>query len=195
MIRVVVVDDHPALRAGLHTVLESEPGIVYAGESSGEEESVWPLLRRVEPDVVLLDYHLPKGDGLQLCYRLKQQMLAPRVIIFSAYASPELVLPARLAKADAILGKAVGARELYETIRRVASGDALIDRPSVATLQEVHDVLPEEDRALIGMLLDGATESETAQTLGRDPREIRHAVQRILSTLRHSAPVAGSSAH
>ena len=49
MIRVVVVDDHPALRAGLQTVLESEPGIVYAGESDGVEESVWPLLRRVEP--------------------------------------------------------------------------------------------------------------------------------------------------
>ena len=44
MIRVVVVDDHPALRAGLHTVLDSEPGIVFAGESSGDEESLWPLL-------------------------------------------------------------------------------------------------------------------------------------------------------
>ena len=51
MIRVVVVDDHPALRAGLQTVLDSEPGIVYAGESNGEEESLWPLLRRVEPDL------------------------------------------------------------------------------------------------------------------------------------------------
>ena len=51
MIRVVVVDDHPALRAGLQTVLESEPGIVYAGESSGEEESLWPVLkpRRARP--------------------------------------------------------------------------------------------------------------------------------------------------
>ena len=100
MIRVVVIDDHPALRAGLHTVLESEPGIVYAGESDGGEESLWPLLRRVEPDVVLLDYHLPKGDGLQLCYRIKQNIPAPAVIIFSAYASPDLLLPAQLAKAD-----------------------------------------------------------------------------------------------
>jgi hypothetical protein len=41
------------------------------------------------------------------------------------------------------------------------------------------------------MLLDGATETEVARTLGRDPREIRHAVQRTLSTLRHSAPMAG----
>ena len=68
---------------------------------------------------MLLDYHLPKGDGLQLCYRIKQQAPAPARVIFSAYASPELVLPARLAKADALLSKGVGARELFETIRRV----------------------------------------------------------------------------
>ena len=191
MIRIVVVDDHPALRAGLHTVLESEPGIVFAGESSGEEESLWPLLRTVEPDLVLLDYHLPKGDGLQLCYRIKQQVPAPRVIIFSAYASPELVLPAKLANADAILSKGLGARELFEAIRRVNAGEELIGEPSAALLHEAHTAIAEEDRAVIGMLLDGATEVEVARTLGCDPRDVRHVVQRTLSALRHNAPVAG----
>ena len=191
MIRVAVVDDHPALRAGLHTVLESEPGIVYAGESSGDEESVWPLLRRVEPDVVLLDYHLPKGDGLQLCYRIKQHVPAPRVIIFSAYASPDLVLPAHLAKADALLSKAVGARELFETVRRVAAGEAVLDAPSALALREASASLPEDDRAVIGMLIDGTTEVEAARVLGRPIQEVRHTVQRTLSTLRHSPPVAG----
>jgi DNA-binding NarL/FixJ family response regulator len=191
MIRVVVIDDHPALRAGLQTVLESEPGIEYAGERDGSEESIWPLLRRVEPDVVLLDYHLPKGDGLQLSYRVKQQVPPPAVIIFSAYASPDLVLPARLAKADAILSKAVGARELYVAIRGVAAGERLVGAPSAALLNEAHAQIPEEDRALIGMLLDGTPDAEAARILGRSVPEIRHAVQRTLSALRHSAPVAG----
>jgi DNA-binding NarL/FixJ family response regulator len=191
MIRVVVVDDHPALRAGLRVVIESEPGLVYAGESSGAEESLWPLLRRVEPDVVLLDYHLPKGDGLQLCYRVKQQVPAPRIVIFSAYASPELVLPARLAKADAIVSKAVGAREMFETIRRVNAGEPLIGEPSAASLREAQALIPDEDRAIVGMLLDGAPEIEAARTLGRAPHDVRHAVQRILSALRHHAPVPG----
>ena len=66
---------HPALRAGLRTVLDSEPGIVFAGESSGSEESVWPILRTARPDLVLLDYHLPRGDGLQRCYRIKSEAL------------------------------------------------------------------------------------------------------------------------
>jgi DNA-binding NarL/FixJ family response regulator len=191
MIRVIVVDDHPALRAGLHTVLDSEPGIAYAGESNGSEESLWPLLRRVEPDVVLLDYHLPKGDGLQLCYRIKQQVPAPGVIIFSAYASPELLLPARLAKADGVLNKGVAARELFEAIRSVASGERPLAPPSAALLREVHTQIREEDRALVGMLLDGTGEAEAARTLGTTAAEVRHSVQRVLSTLRQSAPVAG----
>src|SRR5690606_19455913 len=135
MIRVVVVDDHPALRAGLETVLASEPGIHCAGSSSGDEESVWPLLRRVEPDLILLDYHLPKGDGLQLCYRIKQQVPAPKVIIFSAYASPELMLPAQLAGADGLLSKGVGARELFETIRSVEAGERQVGEPSAVVLR------------------------------------------------------------
>jgi len=191
VIRVIVVDDHPALRAGLHTVLDSEPGIAYAGESNGSEESLWPLLHRVEPDIALLDYHLPKGDGLQLCYRIKQQVPAPGVIIFSAYASPELLLPARLAKADGVLNKGVAARELFETIRGVAAGEGLLAPPSAALLHEAHAHIAQEDRALVGMLLDGAGEAEAARTLGTTVSDVRHSVQRILSTLRQSAPVAG----
>ncbi len=191
MIRVVVIDDHPALRAGLHTVLDAEPGIVFAGESSGEEESIWPLLKRVEPDLILLDYHLPKGDGMQLCYRIKQQVPAPRVIIFSAYASPELVLSGRLAKADAILSKGLGARDLFEAIRRVNAGEALVGEPSAAALYDAQAAIAEEDRAIVGMLLDGATENEIAHTIGRDVKDVRHVVHRTLSALRHNAPIAG----
>ncbi len=191
MIRVVVIDDHPALRAGLKTVLESEPGIVYAGESGGTEESLWPLLRKVEPDVVLLDYHLPKGDGLQLCYRIKQHPPAPGVIIFSAYASPELLLPAQLAKADAVLNKGVGARELFEAIRSVAAGTPLIAQPSAALLREALAAIPEADRVVIGMLLDGTSEPEAARVLGHSASDVRHVVQRSLSKLRQGAPVVG----
>ena len=191
MIRVVVVDDHPALRAGLQTVLESEPGIVYAGESDGAEESLWPLLRRVGPDVVLLDYHLPKGDGLQLCYRIKQQVPTPGVIIFSAYASPDMMLAAQLAKADAVLNKGVGARELFETVRGVATGRQLVADPSVTALQEAHAHIADDDRALVGMLLDGTTENEVARVLCITVADVRHAVQRTLSVLRHNAPISG----
>ena len=188
MIRVVVVDDHPALRAGLRTVLDSEPGIVFAGESSGSEESVWPILRTARPDLVLLDYHLPRGDGLQLCYRIKSEALVRAVIVFSAYAGAELTMPATLAGADAVLGKGVPARELFEVIRLVNRGEKLLGSLPPGGLREASERIREQDRALISMLLDGATEPEVARTLGVEPRDVRHVVQRTLSALRLEIP-------
>jgi DNA-binding NarL/FixJ family response regulator len=195
MIRVVVVDDHPALRAGLHTVLDAEPGLVYAGESNGEEEHIWPILTRVRPDLLLLDYHLPRGDGLQLCYRIKQQVPAPKVALFTAYASPSLALPASLACADAVLDKGLGARELFESIRRVNAGERLVPAVSQALLEDTARRLDREERTIMCMLLDGASHRDVAGVMQMDPRQVRHTVQRILSVLRLEMPrLEGSAA-
>lgn len=190
MIRVAVVDDHPALRAGLQTVLDSEPHIVFVGDSDGAEEHVWPMLNLVRPDVLLLDYHLPRGDGLQLCYRIKQDVPAPRVIVFTAYASPALALPATLARADGILPKGAGARDLFSAIRLVSAGERLLPPISAKVFEEASEDLLGDDRALVGMLLDGASEADVAQTLNVPPREVRHSVQRIISALRLDVPAA-----
>lgn len=190
MIRVAVVDDHPALRAGLQTVLDSEPHIVFVGGSDGSEEHVWPMLNLVRPDVLLLDYHLPRGDGLQLCYRIKQDVPPPKVIIFTAYASPTLALPATLARADGVLSKGVSARDLFHAIRLVYAGEQVLPPISATVLEEAFEQLLGDDRALVGMLLDGASEPEVAETLRLPTRDVRHAVQRILSALRLDVPAA-----
>jgi DNA-binding NarL/FixJ family response regulator len=192
MIRVLVVDDHPALRAGLRAVLDAEPGIAFAGESSGEEESVWPVMNRNRPDLILLDYHLPRGDGLQLCYRIKHEVPAPRVIVFSAYANANLALPAALAGADGLLAKDVGARDLFHSIRAVHAGERLVPPVSAASLEEASERLDPGQRALIAMLLDGCGEAEIADTIRQDPRDVRNAVHRILHTLRLDIPTTGT---
>jgi DNA-binding NarL/FixJ family response regulator len=191
MIRIAVVDDHPALRAGLQTVLDAEPDLVFAAESAGDEESVWPMLHRSRPDLVLLDYHLPRGDGLQLCYRIKSQTPAPKVIVFSAYASPELAFPAALARADGLGAKGVDARELFNAIRAVERGERLLPEISSTILAESLERIEPEQRPLVGMLLDGSSEAEVAAFLRCERRDVRHAVQHILGRLRLHVP-AGS---
>jgi DNA-binding NarL/FixJ family response regulator len=190
MVRVVVIDDHPALRAGLQTVLDGAPGIEFAGESTGDEESVWPVLNRMRPDLLLLDYHLPHADGLQLCYRIKHSVPAPKVVLYTAYASPALALAATLARADGMVAKGVPARDLFEAIRGAHLGERVLPPISRAAIKDAHEKLDPNERALVGMLLDGSTEAEIAHTLRREPREIRNAVHRILNTLRIDVPAA-----
>jgi DNA-binding NarL/FixJ family response regulator len=183
MIRIAIVDDHPALRAGLRTVIEAEPGNVFAGETNGQEETIWPLLRRTSPDLVLLDYHLPETDGLQLCHRIKRQITPPKVLVYSAYASPALALPARIAGADGVIDKGLAARDLFEAIRLVYGGERLLPETSQYLMREALEQLDDADRPIVGMLLDGATTTEIAGVLRSAPEDIENAVRRILATL------------
>jgi DNA-binding NarL/FixJ family response regulator len=190
MIRIVVVDDHPAMRTGLRTVLDTEPGLVFVGESAGDEESLWPLLHTVDPDVVLLDYHLPHGDGLQLCHRIARAVLAPKVLVHSAYASGALAVPARLAGAHGVVDKGIAARELFEAIRLVCRGERLLPPVSPGLLQELCERVELDDRPILGLLLNDSSEPEAAAALGMDVDDVHAAVRRMLGRLRVAVPAA-----
>lgn len=187
MIRVVVVDDHPALRAGLETVLRSEPGIVPVGTASTGEE-LWPLLHRSRPDVVLLDYHLPGDDGLLLCRRIKRRLLAPRVLLYSAYAGGSLAVPAELAGADGVLGKGVPAHELCEAIRRVYRGDRVAPPLRGELLEDASSRVDQEDLPILGMLLDQTSEPDMAAVLGIPDERLHGRIDAIIRRLRVEVP-------
>ena len=187
MIRVLNIDDHPALRAGLRTVLQLEPGLVHVGDV-GSEEALWPALQRTKPDVVLLDYHLPGADGLQLCARITRQVLAPRVLVYSAYASPALTIPALLAGASGIVGKDAEARTLYEAIRRAARGERVLQPVTRPMLDEATARVPAEDAPLLVMAVDGCTPVEIATALRTEPEDVRRRLARMIGLLRVDAP-------
>jgi DNA-binding NarL/FixJ family response regulator len=184
MIRVIVVDDHPALRAGLQTVLNSEPGIVCAGESSGDEESLWPLLRRVAPDVVLLDYHLPGADGLKLCRRLKRGVPAPGVLLYSAYADSSMVVPAILAGADGLLNKSAPAPELYDALRAVSRGDRVLPPVPRELLEAAGQRVDQTDLPILAMMVDGVPLGEIAEALREPVRDVSRRLDGMIERLR-----------
>ncbi len=190
MIRVVVVDDHPAMRTGLRTVIDAEPGIVFAGQSAGDEDSLDEALVQARADLVLLDYHLPQSDGLQLCYRIKQAHPELKVLLYSAYASPALAFAGYLARADGLVHKSIGAHELFEAIRLVYRGERLLAPIARAVLADAYDKLDGDDRPLVALLLDGCSEEDAAEALQRELPDVQHAIQRMLSRLALDVPAA-----
>jgi len=182
MIRVAIVDDHPTVRLGLHTAIQSEPGLVPAGTAADAAELA-PLLYRSRPDIVLLDYNLPDVDGLTVCRDIKAQALAPGVILYSAFADNSMTVPAIVAGADGILNKGVPARDLFEAIRQVSrGGDAL---PPICTdqLHTATAALDDEDLPILGMLIDRTPTNEIADTLHLDHATLKRRIGRMLGHL------------
>jgi DNA-binding NarL/FixJ family response regulator len=116
MIRVLVVDDHPVLRAGLEALLRAEPGFACVG-TSGDAAGCWPLLGATEPDVVLLDRNLPDADGLDVAREIAAQPYAAAVVLYTA--DPEGVHDAEVA---AVVDKATGPEVLFDALRLAARG-------------------------------------------------------------------------
>jgi len=187
MIRMLLVDDHPALRTGLTAVLRAEPGLVPLGTAASEDE-LWPALNRTKPDVVLLDYHLPPADGLVLCRRIKRTMPPPAVLLYSAYADASLVIPAVLAGADGVVNKGAPAHELYDAIRTVARGEKVMPPISRELLDGAQTRLDDEDIPVLMMALDGTSEAEIAKTLGSTPDDMAHRLDRMISRLKVEVP-------
>ncbi len=119
MIRVLVVDDHPVLRAGLEAVLRAEPGFIPVGAAADGDETL-RLLRRTRPDVVVLDRRLGDEDGLALCHTLRAEPDPPQVVVYTAVDDDGLADAARAAGAFAAVIKSADVDALFDTVRLAA---------------------------------------------------------------------------
>ncbi len=185
-LRVLAVDDHPAVLLGLQRVLGNEPDLDPV--ALADERELWNVLHDERIDVVVLDYDLAHRDGLAQCLRIKQHADSPAVVIYTAHADPSLMLAARIAQADALVDKARPVQALLDAIRLAAAGARLLPDPSHAMLEGARDRLEPSELPILAMLLDNVPLREIADTLGLDERApIQHA-QRILGRLRAREP-------
>ena len=181
-IRVAVVDDHEAVRTGLERVLDRAPGLEPVA-GFADDRKLLPLLGREPIDVAVLDYDLERGDGVSLCWRLKQRDDAPAVVIYSGYAGPSLVFAATVAQADAVVSKADPVDRLLSAIRRLAAGERLLKPPAPELLEAAAARLPTEDLPIMAMLADGADAAEIARALGLDSHDVARRARRVIGLL------------
>lgn len=124
-ISVVIVDDHPMFRDGLNTALSFENDIRVIGQSEDGEDAL-RTVRRLQPDVVLLDINLPLMNGLQVARQLKAERSNIAIIVLTAYHDAQQVLHAMRAGASAYCPKDITPDDLIEIIRDVSRGQYVV---------------------------------------------------------------------
>jgi DNA-binding NarL/FixJ family response regulator len=163
--RVLVVDDHPAVRAGLRELLAEDAEFEVVAAVSSAEAGL-EVATRDPVDVTVADYQLGTRSGLWLSRKLKRLPQPPAVLIYSAYADGLLAAAAVVAEADAIVSKGRLGADLCEAIRSVASGRRQLPLLPPRLGESVRCRLDPEQQAIFGLLLAGITPAEAAATLG-----------------------------
>jgi DNA-binding NarL/FixJ family response regulator len=183
MLRVALLDDHPAVLAGLRRLIDSEPDLTVAAVAPTAAELAREL-DGLRPDLLILDYDLARDDGLAHCRRIKSRPNPPAVIIYSAYAGPALTLAARAAQADGVIDKAAPVHRLLTALRRVANGQEVLRPVPRDAFESAVARLDDDDLPVFAMLLDREPLDSIAEALRTDPAEVTRRAQRIVGRLR-----------
>jgi DNA-binding NarL/FixJ family response regulator len=195
LIRVILVDDHAIVRAGVRAMLTgAAPDVQIVGEATGGMEAV-ALAARLAPDVVIMDLEMPGGDGESTTRELLTLPHPPRVLILTMHEERERLLPLLSAGAAGYLAKDATRSDLVDAIRVVAAGDTYV-RPSVARrlasndtsrlargssgrARELYDTLSEREQAVLCFTADGLNGPEIAARLGISTKTVNTYKRRI----------------
>ena len=188
-LRLAIVDDHDLFRDSL-TLLLTSRGFDMVAQAS-DARTIFPLVERERPDLVLMDVALPGMDGITATHELRTRHAAPRVLMLSMYDAPSLVAAALQAGADGYALKARPVDELISGIRRVAGGERWI-APGLSPQADATDgplaSLSARERDVFRLLIGGLTMRDIAKQLCISPKTVDTHRQRIFKKLDvHSA--------
>jgi DNA-binding NarL/FixJ family response regulator len=164
-IRCLVVDDHPAIRAGLRDLLTAEPDFLVL-DALACAEAAASFAERTRVDVAIVDYQLGGRSGLWLSRKLKRLPDPPAVLIYSAFSDYLLAAACVVAQADGLLSKAALGSDLYDGIREVARGISRLPMVPPALADGMRRRLDSQEQAIFGLLLAGISSEEIGRTLG-----------------------------
>jgi DNA-binding NarL/FixJ family response regulator len=196
-IRILVVDDHEVVRAGIRMVIEGEDEFEVVGEASTDRDAV-EAATRLRPDVVLMDVRLgddeQSGSGIEACRAIRSALPDTRVLMFSSFSEREAVVASILAGAAGFVTKNVARKQLLEALRAVANGESLLDSKVtgavLSKLKELSASAPAEDaqlspreREVLALIARGKTNREIAEVLVISEHTARNHVTNILDKL------------
>jgi DNA-binding NarL/FixJ family response regulator len=196
VIRVVLVDDHDLFRAGVRAQLGG--GIEIVGEAASVLEAV-PMIKELDPDVVLLDVHLGDGTGDAVIVQVTPERPAVRFLALSVSDAPEDVIGVIRAGAHGYVTKAISGPDLTDAVQRVSEGDAVFSprlagfvldafRTGEATASDAElDQLTSREREVLQLIARGYRYKEIAGRLHLSPRTVESHVSAVLRKLQLSS--------
>jgi len=186
-IRVLAVDDHPVLRAGITSVINAEPGMTVVAEAANRDEAI-AAFRVHRPDITLMDLRLSQGSGIEAISAIRAEWPTARVIVLTTFGGDVLALQAFKAGASGYLLKTMMRTDLIDTIRLVHAGQRRIPAEIAATMADYAgaDSLTVRELDVLESIAMGKSNKIIADDLNLSVHTVKGHVQSILSKLEAS---------
>jgi DNA-binding NarL/FixJ family response regulator len=191
-LRVLLIDDHEVVRAGLKALIDSQGDMSVVGEAGTVEEGV----RRVgfdEPDVVVLDVRLPDGSGVEACRDIRQRFPDVKVLMLTSFADEEALMAAILAGASGYVLKRIKTDQLVADIRRVGAGESLLDPEMTDRLFQrlrsgsaedpLLGKLTKQERTIVEHIAAGLTNKQIADEMFLAEKTVKNYVSNVLAKM------------
>ena len=198
MIRLIVVDDHPVVRAGIRALFEGEDGVEIVAEASTPDEALL-LVRQQDPDIVLMDLQFGAGEsGVDATRRIRALKAPPYVLVLTNYDTDGDILGAVEAGASGYLLKDAPPHELIAAVRAAASGESAL-APVIASrllsrMRAPEISLSRREIEVLTLVADGHPNADIAALLFISETTIKSHMVRIFSKLDVSSRTAAVSA-
>ena len=191
-VRVFLLDDHEIVRRGVRELLEANDDLEVVGEAATAAEGM-ARIPAVKPDVAVVDMRLPDGNGVEVCREVRSRDASIQCLILTSFADDEALFDSIMAGAAGYLLKQIKGTDLVDAIRRVASGQSLLDPNVTARVLERLRKGPKEDdrlarlteqeRKILDLIAEGMTNRQIGERLFLAEKTVKNYVSNLLSKL------------
>lgn len=188
LIKVMIVDDHPVVRGGLHAALDVQPDMKWVGEAGDgiEAEQKATILR---PDIIMMDINMPLRNGLEAMLNIKKKFPEVKVLLLTVSEQEEDLVRAMRFGSDGYLLKKTDITYIVNAIRRVYAGEAILSQQMTSKLftefkkMDKEQTLSQREEEVLKLVGDGLTVSEIADKLFISKGSASTYIHRLLQKL------------